>query len=56
MSFKFACQYIANQMAVMAGALSPAHTTEVGELVGPHKTFDRKRPSYWKKTPRYGED
>ena len=25
-SFKFACQFIANQMAVMAGALSPAHT------------------------------
>ena len=34
-SFKFACHFIANQMAVMAGALSPAHTPRrLAELRG----------------------
>ena len=33
--FKFACHFIANQMAVMAGALSPAHTPRrLAELRG----------------------
>ncbi|MFB2855447.1 hypothetical protein ACE1BL_10665, partial [Aeromonas allosaccharophila] len=45
-SFKFACQFIANQMAVMAGALSPAHTPRrLAELRGSIGVmFIEKRP------------
>ena len=45
-SFKFACHFIANQMAVMAGALSPAHTPRrLAELQGLHRRHvHRKTP------------
>ncbi|MGU5643550.1 IS4-like element ISAeme15 family transposase, partial [Aeromonas caviae] len=48
-SFKFACQFIANQMAVMAGALSPAHTprrlAELRGCIGVMFIEKRPRPS-----------
>ena len=48
-SFKFTCQFIANQMAVMAGALSPAHTprrlAELRGCIGVMFIEKRPRPS-----------
>ncbi|OEG04703.1 hypothetical protein BFG06_06235 [Aeromonas caviae] len=48
-SFKFACHFIANQMAVMAGALSPAHTprrlAELRGCIGVMFIEKRPRPS-----------
>lgn len=45
-SFKFACQFIANQLAIMAGALSPSHTPrrldELRGCIG--SMFIKKRP------------
>jgi len=45
-SFKFACQFIASQLVVMAGALSPAHTPRrLAELRGSMGyLFIEKRP------------
>lgn len=43
-SFKFACQFIASQLVVMAGALSPAHTPrQLEELRHSHQSADCQR-------------
>jgi len=48
-SFKFACQFIANQLAIMAGALSPSHTqrrlNELRGCIGSMFIEKRPRPS-----------
>lgn len=48
-SFKFACQFIAIQLVVMAGAMSPAHTprrlAELRGSIGCLFTEKRPRPS-----------